>query len=225
MTFFAKLKQAAADEWTTYTEHPFTEGLADGTLPEVAFRDYLVQDYLFLIEFARAYAVAVYKSPTLADMREAAGGMSAILDVEMELHVKLCAEWGLSPKQLEDTPAAAETLAYTRYVLDAGMRGDLLALKVALAPCVIGYAEIANRLATYPGALADRNPYAVWISEYASEAYQDVAGKAESHLNALADRYLTPKRETELVSIFREATRLEAEFWEMGWRAGADNEE
>lgn len=225
MKFFDKLKQHSADEWTTYTEHPFTEGLADGSLPEAAFKDYLVQDYLFLIEFARAYAVAVYKSPTLADMREAASGMSAILDVEMDLHVKLCGEWGLTPQQLEETPPAAETLAYTRYVLDAGMRGDLLALKVALSPCVIGYAEIASRLATYPGALADRNPYAVWISEYASEAYQDVAKKAEEHLNALAKRYLTAERETELVSIFREATRLEAEFWEMGWKAGVRDEE
>lgn len=52
----------------------------------------------------------------------------------MNLHVKLCADWGLSPTDLEQAPPAAEMLAYTRYVLDAGMRGDLLALKVALAP-------------------------------------------------------------------------------------------
>jgi Putative transcription activator len=124
--------------------------LADGSLAEAAFRHYLVQDYLFLIEFARAYALSVYKSPKLADMREAAAGLSAILDIEMNLHVKLCAGWGLSPSDLEQTPPAVEMLAYTRYVLDAGMRGDLLALKVALAPCVIGYAEIATRLASRP---------------------------------------------------------------------------
>src|SRR5665647_3042782 len=72
-----------------------------------------------------------------------------ILDIEMNLHLKLCAGWGLSPSDLEQTPPAVEMLAYTRYVLDAGMRGDLLALKVALAPCVIGYAEIATRLFVY----------------------------------------------------------------------------
>ncbi len=101
MGFFERLKTAASAEWRAYTEHPFTEGLADGSLPEAAFRHYLVQDYLFLIEFARAYALAVYKSPTLADMREAAAGISAILDVEMNLHVKLCAGWGLSATDLE----------------------------------------------------------------------------------------------------------------------------
>jgi thiaminase/transcriptional activator TenA len=145
MSFFERLKTAASAEWRAYTEHRFTNGLADGSLAEAAFRHYLVQDYLFLIEFARAYALAVYKSPRLADMREAAAGLSAILDIEMNLHVKLCAGWGLSPSDLEQTPPAVEMLAYTRYVLDAGMRGDLLALKVALAPCVIGYAEIATR--------------------------------------------------------------------------------
>lgn len=220
VTFFNRLKSAAAAEWQAYTEHPFTNALADGSLPEAAFRHYLVQDYLFLIEFARAYALAVYKSPRLADMREAASGLSAILDVEMNLHVKLCGEWGLSPADLEQAPPAAEMLAYTRYVLDAGMRGDLLALKVALAPCVIGYAEIATRLAAQPGAGAATNAYRVWIDEYAGAPYQEVAAKAQAHMEQLADRYATPAREAELVAIFREATRLEADFWEMAWRAG-----
>lgn len=192
--------------------------MADGTLPQAAFQHYLVQDYLFLIEFARAYALAVYKAPTLADMREAGRAMSAILDVETGLHVKLCAGWGLSPDDLEKAPPAAEMLAYTRYVLDSGMRGDLLSLKVALAPCIIGYAEIATRLSALPGADDPGNSYAPWIAEYAGAHYQDVAANAEATLNRLADRYLTPARESELAAIFREATRLEADFWEMGWR-------
>jgi thiaminase/transcriptional activator TenA len=219
-SFFERLKGAAAAEWRAYGEHPFTGAMADASLPQAAFRHYLVQDYLFLIEFARAYALAVYKAPQLSDMREAAAALSAILDVEMNLHVKLCAGWGLSPADLERAVPAAETLAYTRYVLDTGMRGDLLALKVALAPCVIGYAEIATRLAAAAGGGA-ANPYRVWIDEYAGVAYQEVAAKARADLDRLAQRYLTPAREAELVAIFKEATRLEADFWEMGWRAGA----
>jgi thiaminase (transcriptional activator TenA) len=220
MSLFERLKTTASAEWRAYTEHPFTNALADGSLAEAAFRHYLVQDYLFLIEFARAYALAIYKSPKLADMREAAAGLSALLDVEMNLHVKLCGGWGLSASDLEQAPPAVEMLAYTRYVLDAGMRGDLLALKVALAPCVIGYAEIATRLAARPDAPAASNPYRDWIAEYAGAPYQEVAAKARAQLDDLAVRYVTPAREAELIAIFKEATRLEADFWEMGWRAG-----
>ena len=216
MSFFERLKAEASVEWRAYTKHPFTNGMADGSLPEVAFRHYLVQDYLFLIEFARAYALAVYKSPTLEDMRESASGLSAILDVEMDLHVKLCARWGLSPRDLERAKPTAELLAYTRYVLDAGMRSDLLALKVALAPCVIGYAEIGVRLAA-AGGIANR--YRAWIEEYAAAPYQEVAAKARAHLDRLAERYVTPARQAELIAIFKEATRLETAFWDMGWRA------
>ena len=220
MPFFERLKSAASAEWRAYTEHPFTNGLADGSLPEGAFRHYLVQDYLFLIEFARAYALSAYKAFRLADMREAAAGLSAILDVEMNLHVKLSASWGLAPSDLEQAPPAVEMLAYTRYVLETGMRGDLLALQVALAPCVIGYAEIATRLAARAEALAATNPYRVWIAEYAGVSYQKVAARAQAQLERLANLYATPAREVELVAIFKEATRLEVEFWEMGWRVG-----
>ncbi|MET4044203.1 hypothetical protein ABIC03_005924 [Bradyrhizobium sp. RT6a] len=76
MSFFERLKTKESAEWRAYTEHPFTDGLADGSLPEAAFRHYLAQDYLFLIEFARAYALSVCKSPKLADMHEAAAGLA-----------------------------------------------------------------------------------------------------------------------------------------------------
>jgi thiaminase len=126
MSFFERLKTEASAEWRAYTEHPFTNGLADGSLAEAAFRHYLVQDYLFLTEFARAYALSVYKSPKLADMREAAAGLSAILDIEMNLHVKLCAGWGLSPSDLEQTPPAVEMLAYILFVGGASPWGLMI---------------------------------------------------------------------------------------------------
>ena len=223
MSFFDRLKIASAREWGGYTQHPFTDAMGDGSLPQAAFKYYLVQDYLFLIEFARAYALAIYKSQELADMRDAAAGLSAILDVEMNLHVTLCANWGLSAASLEQTSAAPETLAYTRYVLDTGMRGDLLALYVALAPCVVGYAEIGARLASRVVTDKSANPYSLWIDEYAGPAYQEIATNALVRLETLSMRYATPARETELIRIFREATRLETAFWEMGWRVALIN--
>ncbi|MFN3500352.1 MAG: TenA family protein, partial [Pannonibacter indicus] len=95
MSFFARLREAAGPDWTAYVEHSFVRQMQDGTLPQAAFRHYLVQDYLFLIQFARAYALAIYKSPTLGDMRHALAGVKAILDMEMDLHVELCVGWGL----------------------------------------------------------------------------------------------------------------------------------
>jgi uncharacterized protein (TIGR03643 family) len=71
------------------------QSLSAGTLPLKAFQHYLIQDYLFLIHFARAKALAVLKGESLAAMRDKAAAVLAILD-ETKLHLKYCAEWGLS---------------------------------------------------------------------------------------------------------------------------------
>lgn len=218
MDLFDRLRAARPDAWAAYVEHPFVAGLGDGTLPETAFRTYLVQDWLFLIQFARAYALAVFKGRNLADMRRAARGVSAILDVEMDLHVRFAAGWGLSEAELERADELPATTTYTRWVIDTGLRGDLLDLQVALAPCIVGYAEIARALATRPGALGPANPYAPWIAEYAGEAYGEVAAAARAHLDELAAHCLTEARFETLADVFARACRLEADFWEMGWR-------
>src|SRR5258708_13595031 len=98
MSFFERLKTAASAEWWAYTEHPFTNGLADGSLAEAAFRHYLVQDYLFLIEFARAYALSVYKSPKLPDMPQAAARLAAIPAIHMHPHLNAPPGRGLPPR-------------------------------------------------------------------------------------------------------------------------------
>lgn len=211
-TLFERLKAAARDEWEAYTHHPFVEQLGAGTLPLASFQDYLVQDYLFLIQFARANALAAYKSRSLTDVQASADALGAIL-AETELHVRLTQEWGIDRPTLEAAPEKQATVAYTRYVLDAGLSGDLLDLNVALAPCAIGYAEIGTRLAPQLDGRAD-HPYRDWISEYAGDGFQQAARQATERLDVLAARSLTEQRVEELVALFRTATRLETAFWQ-----------
>ncbi len=216
MTLFERLKADTAAAWGAYVDHDFVRGLAHGTLPDQCFRHYLGQDYLFLIHFARAYALAAYKADSLADIRQAAGGLSAIVDMEMDLHVKFCADWGLSEETMEALPEAAETMAYTRFVLERGAAGDLLDLHVALAPCIVGYAEIGAALADK--ATSD-NPYAPWIEMYASDEYQEVAAAEIAQLDKLMASRGGEGRYPALAKTFDQATRLEIAFWQMGLNA------
>ncbi|BCP53093.1 aminopyrimidine aminohydrolase [Kaistia sp. 32K] len=214
-SLFERLKSDAKADWEAYVRHPFVLGLGDGSLPKASFQHYLVQDYLFLIEFARAYAIGVYKAPNPLEMRKASAGMHAILD-ETSLHLKLCAEWGLSREAVENTAESRATVAYTRFVQEAGLRGDMLDLVVALSPCVVGYAEIGTALAASGTGLDDANPYAAWIREYAGEGYQDVARQSLAQIDRLAALSMTEARYPRLLEIFRQAVRLEADFWQMG---------
>lgn len=213
---FDDLTAACQHDWRAYIEHDFVRELGAGSLAHDAFRHYLQQDYLFLIHFARAYALAAYKSRTLADLRQAHAGLKAILDVELDLHVSYCRDWGIDEDDLARLPEARATLAYTRYVLDTGNRGDLLDLHVALAPCLIGYGEIAGWLGAQSFTVrGEANPYDAWIAMYEGEEFQGAMRSELEWLNArLAE--VTPSRLKELTEVFRDATRLEIDFWQMG---------
>jgi len=215
-SLFARLRAADRPVWDSYVDHAFVRQLGRGTLPEKAFRFYLVQDYLFLIQFARAYALAAYKADTLEDARQAARSMSVILDDEMSLHVKFCAGWGLDIDDILSVPEAPQCMAYTRFVLEAGSAGDILDLLVALAPCVVGYAEVANRLMADKETRLDGNPYRVWIETYAGPDYQGVAAAAVAQLDRVYARRAGPGRDAALAKLFAGASRLEADFWQMG---------
>lgn len=216
MTLFADLKKAIGTEWTDYTEHEFVRELGEGTLPLPVFQDYLVQDYHFLVQFARANALAAYKSRKLADIKDATGALRAILH-ETELHRGLTALWGITEEELDAAAEKQTTVAYTRYVLDTGMSGDLLDMHVALSPCSIGYAEIGAALEPQRTRALDageEHPYGEWIAEYSGTEFQTAARAATERLDALTAGSVTPQRFDSLVEIFRAATRLEAAFWQ-----------
>ena len=186
-----------------------------------AVRHYLAQDYVFLVHFSRAYALAATKADDLEDMRRAAATLDALVNTEMRLHVTYCAGWGLSEADMGAVAEAPQNLAYTRFVLDTGQAGDLLDLLVALAPCVVGYAEIGAALKADPATTHENNPYRDWIEMYAGAEYQEVAGAAVTQLDRVASRRLggdvtASPRWPALARTFRTATRLEVGFWDMG---------
>ena len=219
-SLFARLRDANAEAWQDYTEHPFLMALADGNLSEPAFRHYLIQDFIFLRHFARAYGLAAYKAENLDEIRTASRGLQAIVDVEIGLHESYCTDWGVDSETLEAAPEHNATLAYTRYVLERGMAGDLLDLYVALAPCVVGYGEIGARLMTDQRTRIKGNPYAAWIEMYGGEDYQIVSSEAVHLLDRVGKTRGADKRITTLRQTFGEATRLETAFWQMGLAAG-----
>ena len=213
----ASATQSANDVWHAYTRHSFVEKLGDGSLPREAYLRYLVQDYVFLVHFSRAWALAVVKSETLSEMKLASATVDALVNIEMQHHVEICAGYGIDEQELFHAVEEPENLAYTRYVLDAGLSGDLIDLLAALAPCIFGYGEIGARLAKHS---SDDNPYTEWIQTYASDAYQQVCAEAGELIDAALARrigidFTDSPRWERLTERFMTACRLEAGFWSM----------
>lgn len=169
-------------------------------------------------QFARAYSLAGAKAQNMDDTVAAARTVLHI-QAEARLHVEYCASFGVSEAAMEAASEDGACTAYTRYMLDIGHSHDLLALLVAMAPCLFGYADIGAWLLRDPATLHHAaNPYYHWILSYGRSPTYAATVDANRALIERKARTAAPARLPELVDIFLQATRLERDFWAMGLR-------
>ena len=212
-SFTGELRDAAQPIWRRELEHPFVRGLGDGTLPVERFRFYLRQDYLFLIDYCRVFALAAAKAPDLIAMQLFSTLLRDTLCGEMQAHREYCARLGIAAAELEHAAPAPVTLAYTRHLLTVAHAGTLADILAAVLPCQWGYAEIGRALAER-GEPASAPLYAEWIRTYASAEFAAGAEQLRALLDSITAGWpsaaLAP-----LQSHFITSSRYEYLFWEM----------
>jgi len=209
-----ELRRHAGPVWDRIFSHPFVAGLGDGTLPLESFKFYLVQDYRFLIDYARVLAVASAKAPDLEGMTRFAGLLHATLAEEMDLHRRYCAGFGIAAAELEHAEIAPGTAGYTNYLLSIAYQGSVMETAAALLPCQWGYYEIGRKLAD-EGDTSDSNPYAEWIRTYAADDFKALSDWLRGYLDQLGQEVSATER-SRLEEVFLMSSRYEYQFWEMG---------
>lgn len=215
MRFSQRLYEAARPIWEKSHAHPFVRGIGDGTLPLEKFRFYMCQDYVYLIDYAKLFALGSLKADDLATMGKFAELLSSTLNGEMELHRRYAARFGISREALEKTEPAPITLAYTNYMLQAGQNGTLADLVSVLLPCMWSYWEIGCRLKAQ--GLPEAQPlYHEWIETYAADEFGDLARWLIDLIDQLAQG-LAVKHLARLEQHFVTASRYEYLFWEMAY--------
>ena len=218
MTFSAELREAADPVWSAIHAHPFVRGIGDGTLPEPAFRHYVRQDYLFLIDYARLLSLGAARAPRLAWMRRFSTLAESVLTTEMDLHRAYAERWGISVEELESERTAPATDAYCDFLLRTATLGDFGELAAALAPCMWGYAEIGQRLAAQGE--PDHEGYAEWIRMYSSDAFEQLAAWARELVDAAAEGTGDAGR-ARMLGAFMASSEHELAFWTSAFESAA----
>jgi len=214
---FNILKSNHLSYWNNYTKHKFVKNIANGKLKKELYIKYLIQDYLFLTHFSKAWALLVLKSNSTEEMRVASNTLNALINEELQLHINTCEEYGISENELYNAEEEIANIAYTRYVLENGYTGDFLNLLITLVPCVFGYGEIGKELSKINN---KNNPYIKWINTYGSDEYQELCIKIgnmldKSVITRLGNNFENNLKWNTLNNQFKTATKLEINFWEM----------
>ena len=210
-----RLYEAAHPIWEQCHDHPFVRGIGDGSLDLEKFRWFLLQDYLYLFDYARVFAYGVVKARDPGLMRTFSANVDAILGGEMKVHRAYMARLGITEEQVFSVQPALSNLSYTHYMLSCAAAGGPAEIIAAILSCSWSYAEIGTRLAAIPGA-ADHPFYGEWIRSYAGEDYQKTNDALVELMDTLAES-CTEAEYQRLEEIFINCSRYELGFWEMAW--------
>ncbi|EMA55557.1 thiaminase II [Halococcus salifodinae] len=212
MRFSDHLVETEAELWTAQRNHSFVRELADGTLDEAAFRTWLEQDYRYLLDYARTFAVLGTKAREEATMAHCFDVAGTIVAEEMELHREFAAEYGLTPDDLAAVEKAPTCVAYTNYLLRTARERPLGVGAAAIYPCGQGYLDIAEHMAE----LADgEHRYTPFITKYTSDAFRESVAWMRELVDRCAEN--DPSLHEEMETAFRRSTQLEHAFWEMAY--------
>jgi thiaminase/transcriptional activator TenA len=212
-SFSAQLWDSVSDIYQSILAHPFLTGLTDGTLPEESFAFYVVQDALYLREYARALAAVASRAPTAGAMRMFAGHAAEAIAAELELHGALARELGIDPEMLRRAEPAPTNLAYTSYLLATAGGGSYAEGVGVVLPCYWIYAAVGKEL------LRSGSPdprYQRWIATYGGDEYAAVVADVIAELDRVSPG-LSDDERARVRRHFRTTSRYEWMFWQMGW--------
>ena len=210
-----RLHDAAASIWEACRKHPFVTGIGDGTLAVEKFQHFMLQDYLYLFDYARVFALGVVKARDPELMRTFAANVDAILDGEMKIHRAYMKRLGITEEQVFAVKPALDNLSYTNYMLSVASSGGPMEIVASILACSWSYAEIGQALATIPGAL-EHSFYGEWIQGYSSEEYAATNHDLIELMDSLAANS-TEEQIAYLTEVFVNCSRYELGFWDMSW--------
>ncbi len=204
MTISAQLWKANQDLAQACLEHPFVQGIADGTLDPQKFPYFVGQDAFFLKAFARVNSIAAAKAPDWAGFLIFHNLATGVLQ-ELQLHQSYAEAWKVDLQSVE--PQAA-TRHYIDFLLATAWGGDIGLTAAAMSPCIRLYAFLGEELARNG---IPNHQYADWIRTYSSADFQQLA----EQLEGLVETYATAS--TLVHSTYRYAMLCERDFFQAAW--------
>lgn len=210
-----RLHSAAANIWEKCLEHPFVKGIGDGSLDKKKFQYFMLQDYLYLFDYAKVFAMGVVKSRDPELMRIFAANVDATLNGEMKIHKAYMKRLEITEEEVFKVKPALDNLSYTNYMLSVAQTGGPMEIVAAILACSWSYAEIGQALSKIPGAVS--HPfYGEWIEGYASKEYSKTNASLIELMDSLSEN-ASKEQLSYLEEIFINCSRYELGFWDMAW--------
>jgi thiaminase/transcriptional activator TenA len=212
--FSAQLRKRNERIWRAIENHVFLRELHAGTLPMNRFTYFILQDYVYLLDFAQVLCQGGAKSPDLETLELFARHAIGAVEVERSFHASFGKTLGLSRKQLDAVPRGPITEAYIGHLQSVARSGSLGELVAAVLPCYWIYGEVGRRL--YKGRPRRPKIYREWIETYAGEAFWQPVREQIRLMDRLGE-IASIREKKQMAGHFMLSSRYEFMFWEQAY--------
>ena len=144
MNVSQRLFEKVKDIWEECNHHPFIQELAKGTLPIEKFRFYMIQDHLYLMQYAKLFALGLVKSKKEEDIRSFASLISSTIDTENAVHRDYLKRLGITREMIDSAKMGLLNESYTNYMLSIGFKDGLAEIAAAVLSCSWSYKFIGE---------------------------------------------------------------------------------
>lgn len=215
MNTVERLLDTTTEIWEEYNRHPFVLGIQNGTLSKEKFRYYMIQDYLYLEDYAKTFAIGVAKAKSIRIANLFAKYIN-VMNGELNVHEGYFAKLNITQEEINSIPRALDNLSYTSYMLRVAYEEGEAEILAAILSCAYSYEFIAKNIVKNNPSSVNDEFYGDWIKGYISESYSAENIVLLEELNSLTRKY-TEQQIQHLVDIFLACSRYELAFWEMAW--------
>lgn len=210
-----RLYQSSIALWEKYNSHPFVQGIAHGTLPLENFQFFMIQDHLYLMQYAKVFALGILKAQKENDMRQFSSLVQATLDTENAVHQSYLRRLNISKEMIAQAQPSIVTDSYTNYMISIAEKGGLGEIMAAVLACSWSYKLIGDFMETIPGS-ADHPFYGDWVKMYTSDGYRSSNNLMIEMTDRMTEGY-TEEQIQYLEHIVNVCSQYEHMFWDMAW--------
>lgn len=214
MTFYEEYLVPMIEETCAVIENcEQMQAIFQGTMTDEKFKFQIRQNYQYLMEYTKSWAICVAKSQGYDEMN----GFYKILSSTMEGTVGFNREFwaeelSISIEELETTIMAEGKRSYTSHQLARAYEGDLACCMMALFPCNILYLYFGKHLLP-KCELPKDNKYYKWLEFYTLDSYAQKCENEINMVNTLCDGK-SEREITRLLEIFAVSCNYEILQWE-----------
>ncbi|MDE5746706.1 MAG: transcriptional regulator, partial [Acetatifactor sp.] len=147
MSFMKEVLDRNVPVWDRCIATAFVQDMKSGKLSPESFREYMIQDSIYLKNYARVFGKAIYHATVLQDIQFYYSALGFVTNTESAVRLRYLERFGMTDEDIESMAPLPENQSYIDFLLENAEHGKTCEILMAVLPCMLSYSYMFRKLA------------------------------------------------------------------------------